>query len=144
MTPEALAALHRLCFISPRPWSTDEFRALLAQPMCHLDVRENAFILGRTIAGEAELLTLAVHPEHRRAGIGRSLIAAFEAAAQTRQATEAFLEVSATNHAANALYEACGYRELGRRKGYYAGVDARVLRKSLTEDAQVSPLTETG
>ncbi|SIO40349.1 ribosomal-protein-alanine N-acetyltransferase [Rhodovulum sp. ES.010] len=136
MTPEALAALHALCFTYPRPWTSAEFAALLATPDTWLTGDATAFALGRAVAGEAELLALAVHPAARRRGLGRARLAGFEAGAQTRAAGEAFLEVAADNAAARALYQAAGYREAGRRPGYYAApdgrrVDALVLRKAL-------------
>lgn len=134
--PADLAALHALCFTRPRPWSADEFAALLAGPGAFLAGDATAFALGRAVAGEAELLTLAVHPDARRRGRGRACLAAFEAAARARGATRAFLEVAADNAPARALYAAAGYAEAGRRRGYYAGpggaaVDALILARTL-------------
>jgi ribosomal-protein-alanine N-acetyltransferase len=94
------------------------------------------FVLGRAIAGEAELLTLAVDPDHRRGGLGRHLVRAFEGAAMTRKAEFAYLEVGADNPGAYALYLAMGYSESGRRPRYYntpegAKIDAILMKKSL-------------
>jgi ribosomal-protein-alanine N-acetyltransferase len=96
------------------------------------------FVVGRAAAGEAELLTLAVAPEARRAGLGARLTARFAAEARALGAAEAFLEVAADNAAARALYAKAGYTEAGLRRAYYrtpAGetVDALILRCSLTE-----------
>ena len=136
MTPEALARIHAAAFTTPRPWSAGEFAALLAMPGVWFDGDAAGFVLGRAAGGEAELLTLAVHPDHRRAGRGRALLAAFETVARVRGAGEAFLEVAETNAAARALYAGAGYGEAGRRPGYFttpggAWVDALVLRKPL-------------
>lgn len=137
MTPEALAALHARCFTdTPRPWSAAEFAGFLAEPSTILVVRDGGFAVGRIAGPEAELLTLAVAPEAQRRGLGRALVGAFEAAAAARGAEEALLEVAVTNDPAARLYAALGYRQLGRRRGYYAragktSVDARVLGKSL-------------
>ena len=79
MTPDRLAALHARCFVAPRPWSETEFRALLDMPGAFLLLRPDAFLLGRSIAGEAELLTLAVAPEARQRGVGRALTQDFAA-----------------------------------------------------------------
>ena len=94
------------------------------------------FLLGRAVAGEAELLTLAVAPESRRLGLGRRLVARFVYQARLRQAQRAFLEVSAENPAAIALYDSAGFRTEGRRRGYYATpggprVDALVMARDL-------------
>lgn len=119
MTLADLAALHAASFTTPRPWSRAEFADLLAAPGCFLLTESHGFLLGRVIAGEAELLTLAVDPQARRAGLGRALVVRFAAEARAREADSAFLEVAESNAAARALYAACGWRAAGRRRGYY-------------------------
>lgn len=119
MTPDDLAAIHARCFTRPRPWAAAEFAALLDSPRAFLLVRPWGFLLGRTVADEAELLTLAVAPDARRRGIGRDLVAEFAATSRARGAARAFLEVAADNAAAQALYHAAGWRESGRRRRYY-------------------------
>ena len=137
MTLEALAALHARCFRAPPPWSAADFAGLLADPLVFLLVEGDAgFLLGRAVAGEAELLTLAVTPEARRRGLGRRLVARFLYQAQLRGAERAFLEVMADNSPAIALYESAGFTPAGRRRGYYRGpegnrTDALVLARDL-------------
>ncbi|PKP68690.1 MAG: ribosomal-protein-alanine acetyltransferase [Alphaproteobacteria bacterium HGW-Alphaproteobacteria-4] len=135
MTPAALAMLHAACFTSPRPWSAAEFAGLMALPGVFLLGDSRGFVLGRAVAGEAELLTLAVTPALRRQGLGRALLAGFEAAAQAAGAEAAFLEVAAANAPARALYAGAGWREAGRRRGYYrlpggSADDALVLTRA--------------
>ncbi|MBE3639409.1 GNAT family N-acetyltransferase [Mangrovicoccus algicola] len=136
MTPAEMAALHAASFTTPRPWNEAEIAALLDGPGCFAALLPGGFALGRAIAGEAELLTIAVDPACRRQGLGRRLLAAFETAARDRGAERAFLEVAADNAAAEALYLGAGYGMAGRRRGYYrdpAGrpVDALVLSRDL-------------
>ncbi|MEF9601990.1 GNAT family N-acetyltransferase [Paracoccus sp. PXZ] len=133
MTPEALAALHGRCFAAhPRPWSATEFEALLAGPLNFLLTRPRAFLLGRAIADEAELLTLAVAPEARRQGLASALLADFAATSRARGAREAFLEVVSDNAPAMALYAGAGWEIIGKRRNYYApGVDAVLMRRGL-------------
>lgn len=137
MTPEALAVLHGQCFRSPPPWSAADFAGLLADPLAFLLVEgDAAFLLGRALAGEAELLTLAVSPDARRLGLGRKLVARFLYQARLRGAESAFLEVSAENPAAIALYESAGFTRTSVRRGYYrtaegAPVDALVMHRAL-------------
>ena len=132
MTPDGLAALHARCFVHPRPWSGAEFADLLNSPHAFLLTRPQGFLLGRTVADEAELLTLAVAPEARRRGIARALLAEFAATSQDRGATRAFLEVAADNGAARALYHAAGWGESGRRRRYYGpDLDAIVMTLAL-------------
>jgi len=84
MTPDSLASLHARCFTTPAPWSAASFAAFLADPAVFLiaDPQGRAFLLGRVIAGEAELLTLATAPESRRLGLARDLLARFDRQAQ--------------------------------------------------------------
>ncbi|MDB6176852.1 GNAT family N-acetyltransferase [Paracoccus sp. Z330] len=133
MTPQELAALHHLCFQSaPRPWSANEFAGILETRGAFLVTRPNGFLLGRAIAGEAELLTLAVDPRHRRLGTGAILSTEFAARARNQGAETAFLEVAADNIAARSLYQRMGWTESGRRRDYYgAGRDALTLRLEL-------------
>lgn len=135
--PAGMAALHRLCFTTPRPWTEAEFADLLASPLTFAIGDAAGLLVGRVVAGEAELLTLAVHPDQRRSGRGGALVAGFLAEARARGAESAFLEVAAENSAATALYAACGFVPAGRRRGYYHHPDGRaedalILVRSLT------------
>lgn len=109
--------------IAPPPWSAGTFEAFLSAPDTVLVTSGRAFALGRVIADEAELLTIAVDPEARGGGLGRACLAAFEKDAATRGAARAFLEVSRDNTAARALYASAGFREDGVRRGYYRAAD---------------------
>ncbi len=129
-----LTALHAEAFDAP--WTAKT----LAQLMCAEGVfalaTPDGFILVRAAAGEAEVLTLAVRPEARRQGLGRSLIESASARAAAAGAASLFLEVAADNTAALALYRGCGFEPVGRRVAYYRrlngpAMDALVLRKTL-------------
>ncbi len=137
MTPEDLANLHARAFTMPRPWSADEFASLLNSPHVFVAGNNQGFVMGRVIAGEAELLTIAVDPDHRRKGLGHTtLLSEFLKLALERAADTAFLEVAADNAAALALYLSHGFTEAGRRPGYYIPpsgptIDALVMKKAL-------------
>lgn len=138
MSPEDMAALYGAAFAQSRAWSAAEISGLLAQPTTFAIAAGAAgFALGRVVADEAELITLAVAPEMRRTGVGRGLLAGFEAAAKARGAVRALLEVAADNRAALGLYRADEWRESARRRGYYRRIngvhcDAIILAKALT------------
>ena len=132
-----LAGIHAVAFAGEgRPWSGPEILALLGEPFVavRLAHRERTqpggglapagFALYRAVADEAELLTISVLPEARRSGIGAGLLSACEDGARAAGAARLFLEVAAGNLAARALYGRAGYRECGRRKGYYRRPDA--------------------
>ena len=136
MTPQELAALHASAFHDSRAWSAEEFEALMSRPGTHLVASTHCFALIRVIADEAELLTLATSPNHRRKGLARKTLAQAETLAKSNGAEKLFLEVSEINTAAQSLYIAQGFREIGRRPNYYLAPDgtavgALVLQKSL-------------
>ena len=82
------------------------------------------FSLSRSVAGEAELLLLAVLPSHHRQGIGTRLLDQFIDQAQLDGAGRVHLEVRDGNPAV-AMYRACGFAPVGRRRNYYLGSDGR-------------------
>lgn len=134
MTPPELAKIHAAAFTLSRPWSSAEFSDLLSQPTTHLFTQRGGFALVQTVAGEAELLTIAVYPEQQGIGIGRALMHDWTRHVDVELA---FLEVAADNLAALALYKSFGFAEVGRRAAYYAresgpSTDAIVMRALLT------------
>jgi len=54
---------------------------------------------------------IAVHPDYRRRGIGRSLVSAMESRFQARKVSGIFIAVDEHNAAALPLYDAMGYDE---------------------------------
>jgi ribosomal-protein-alanine N-acetyltransferase len=136
MTPEAMARCHARAFERRgQVWTAQDIANLLASPHVFAVGDARCFAMGRVVAGEAELLTLACDPAHQGQGLGRACLAAFETEAGTRDAEALFLEVAADNTAAQALYKTAGYAEAARRRAYYARqgaapVDALILRKT--------------
>ena len=133
-----LAEIHASAF--DRPWSAAEIAVLLDSPgtLALLPSGDRkGFVMVRALAGEAEILTLAVAPEGRRQGQARALMQAAIVQALARQAGTLFLEVAADNAAALGLYEGLGFEMAGRRKGYYdrgaasPRIDALVMRLCL-------------
>lgn len=136
MTPAALSALHHSVFTTPRPWSEAEIADLLTGTGVFWLGDARGFVMGRSVAGEAEVLTLAVAPTLRRQGIARALMHGFADQAVMTGAETAFLEVAEDNSAAVALYLSLGYTQAGRRRAYFETpqgkhIDALVMTKSL-------------
>jgi len=138
----ACAAIHKTAFA--HPWSAGEFANLLASPTtlasAALDpatARLRGFVLSRLAADEAEILTVAVDPTLRGYGVGRDLMREHLGRATLSGARAIFLEVDPDNVAAIALYRRFGFRDVGRRPGYYRRGDdgppaaAIVMRKDL-------------
>jgi len=136
MTPAALARTYAAAFPDDRPWTETEFATLFQSPGVKLVGDDVCFLIGRLVANEAEILTLATHPDHRRKGLARTVLGAFERSNHP-EAASIFLEVDASNTAARALYSTCGYAQVGLRRGYYKrrdrpATDALILSKNLT------------
>lgn len=129
-----LAAIHRSAFDDA--WNAPAFEALLASPgVFGIRKGDAGFILSRAAADEAEILTLAVRPEERRAGLGAALLAAATEWAEGLGCAALFLEVAEDNPAALALYRSAAFAEVGLRRAYYArprgAVAALVMRRDL-------------
>jgi len=135
----AFARLHAVSF--RRGWSDDEMERLLLDPqiVAHRAMlgRELAgFILSRMAADEAEILSVAVAARRRNRGMGRTLLMLHLRRLAGLGVRAVFLEVEKSNLAARRLYDRAGFREVGRRPGYYAehgGAElaALVLRRDL-------------
>lgn len=119
MTPEALAHTHAAAFTQGRPWRADEFAALLSAPGVILLGDARSFLLARVIAGEAEVLTIATHPDFRRQGLAKTLVATFLDSLETQHIESAFLEVAEDNLVAKQLYSKQGFQTVGVRPNYY-------------------------
>ena len=136
---EILGTLHGTGFSDP--WSSEEFATLLGQPGVAAWISEstepNGFILVRAAADEAEILTLTVLPERRKTGIGALLLRTACEVLRASGTKQIFLEVSAKNAAAIALYQTAGFAQRGMRPAYYGGgkkseaVDAIIMAKTL-------------
>jgi len=122
-----MARLHGRCFTTPRPWSAAEIAQILANKHSFALTAPHGFLLGQAVAGEAELLTIAVDPKQRRQGVGRALVADFCAIARQKGAQTAFLEVAANNTPAIALYQAAGFTQSGLRRAYYHNTDGTTI-----------------
>jgi len=83
------------------------------------------FSLIRTVAGESELLLLAVAPASQRRGVGRRLLDHFVDRARADGARRVHLEVRDGNPAVG-MYSAAGFKPAGRRRNYYRGGDGHL------------------
>lgn len=121
----SLSALHARCFA--HPWSTLTFESMLIERGVYGHVGEArglvGFILSRVAADEAEILSVAVDPKQRGAGLGRKLVDANLDALGRARVLQVFLEVEDGNRAAVALYSRAGFEQVGRRQGYYRAAD---------------------
>lgn len=121
---DIIARLHAKCFFDA--WGPPMLRQILSMPgafglvaCCGARGSTIGFSLGRAAAGECELLSLGIAPEHRARGVGTMLLVASMARAVSEGATRFFLEVAEDNQPALKLYRAHGLVSVGRRPEYY-------------------------
>ncbi len=91
------------------------------------------YALFSIVAGEAELLRIAVDPECRRKGIGRRLFSRMLEKLRAEKAEKLFLEVRSKNEAAIGLYRSFGMTGAGCRKNYYSNPaeDALIMTREI-------------
>ena len=73
----------------------------------------------RVIAGEGELMRIAVSPKERGQGYGRKLMEVLAADARKNKVPAVTLEVRASNISAINLYKSCGFEITAVRRQYY-------------------------
>jgi len=135
---EALIAIARE---SPEAasWSVESYLKLSAEDGSIALIAENGaeisgFLIGRGVAGQAEVLNLAVRSNVRRRGQGTALLAAAIREFGLQDVRSVYLEVRQSNTTAIAFYEAHGFAKTGIRKAYYRdpGESAITMEKKLT------------
>jgi ribosomal-protein-alanine N-acetyltransferase len=142
MTDEHIAALmpYEKDLFGADSWSSASYRREVhdTKHRCYLAAEdESGALLGwagvLTVADQAEILTVGVIPAAQRQGIGAALLDALHDEARRRGAGEVFLEVRIDNIAAQQMYRADGYEQIGVRRGYYdlGRVDGVVMRREL-------------
>ena len=129
-----VAAIERQCF--SLPWTEACIAKELTNPLSYWLVATEAdavigYIGSQSVLGEADIMNVAVAPEHRRKGVAEALLIALQNALREKNVYSLTLEVRVSNSAAKALYEKLGYVEVGRRPNYYhrPKEDALILRK---------------
>ena len=133
-----IAALEKLCFSDP--WSEASVASELDNPLSKwfVAVQEDrvlGYVGSQSVLDSADMMNIAVHPEHRRKGIAEALVAALTEALRSGGIQSLMLEVRASNAPAISLYEKLGFAMAGRRPNYYRNPreDALILRKELAE-----------
>ena len=135
----AIAKLHAAAF--RHGWSDGEIERMLLERniVAHRAMSGRTlqgFILSRLAGGEAEILSVAVASARRGRGLARALLNLHLRRLAGLGASAVFLEVDEDNEPARRLYQRAGFREVGRRPGYYQqgrdkAATALVLRRDL-------------
>ena len=125
MRPEdvfGVSELERICFSDP--WSLESVKEGLVSSLdTWLVLKEGGGLLGycifRIIAGEGELLRIAVHPEYRGRGLSKKLMDRLVENSRKKEVMSLSLEVRESNNKARNLYRSYGFKEETIRKNYY-------------------------
>jgi ribosomal-protein-alanine N-acetyltransferase len=119
------------------PWSRGDFEDCLAVGVQILVAEGDSgvlgYIVGRAVRDQSEILNLGVTLNARRRGVGTSLVRHLLASFAAAGVREVFLEVRESNLAAQGLYRAFGFQDVGRRRRYYRRPveDAVILRAAI-------------
>ena len=128
-----VALLEKICFSDP--WSEKSIASEVNNPLSLWLVALDAgqvvgYVGSQSVLGWADMMNLAVHPEYRRQGIGDTLVRKLIALLKENEVTCLTLEVRCSNQNAISLYHRIGFRQVGKRSGYYHNPkeDALILR----------------
>jgi [ribosomal protein S18]-alanine N-acetyltransferase len=116
-------------------WTATQLASLIAVPgtrlcLVLLGERPVGFYAARSVAGESELMLLAVIPDARRLGIGQRLLDDWQRWGEECGVAQYFLEMRADNPARH-LYTRTGFSKCGERPAYYLGKDG-IKRDAIT------------
>lgn len=138
---DGVAEIERLSF--PIPWRREFFEAELGERNRYHRVLEStgpnaagiaAYVFAIVLPGEFHINKIASHPEVRRQGLGKRLMADALEEARRSGADSAALEVRVSNEPALAFYRSFGFAEAYRRARYYLdGEDALVLIRPILD-----------
>lgn len=101
-------------------WACFEVYQPDARVLSHENARLVGYAGGWVIDGQLQILKIASDPSMRRKGIARTLLSNLASDARDLGATEATLEVRASNTGAHAFYETLGMKKIGVRPRYYS------------------------
>jgi ribosomal-protein-alanine N-acetyltransferase len=138
MTLEDIPAVVELDQLSfTLPWPERSFRFEVTDNpasrcwVVEMDGRIAAMLVGWMLVDEIHIATIATHPDFRRQGIGRQLLAYALRHALDEGARSSFLEVRESNLPAQEMYRQFGYEATGRRRRYYKDNDEDAILMNL-------------
>lgn len=149
---DRVAELEKLCFRTP--WSYNALAGELKNRAAHYRVAvQSGVVIGYAgmwlIFDEAHITNVAIAPEMRGRGHGRTLMLFMMRLAASLGAESMTLEVRESNLAAQSLYASLGFEKAGVRKKYYSdtGENAYILwlkniRASLEKERSI-PMKQT-
>lgn len=132
---EQVLVIDRMSF--SLPWPERSFRFELTDNpasrcwVAEMDGKLIGMVVAWLIVDEVHVATIATHPEFRRQGIARRLLSHALRELRNEGAQSSFLEVRASNFAAQEMYRKFGYERSGLRPRYYRDNDEDALLMTL-------------
>lgn len=125
-----IAEIEKVSFKTP--WSAQMIADELKNPLANYFVVEKdgqvlAYMGYYRILDEAHITNIAVKPDEKRKGYGKTLLSFVLDEMKDVGVSKVTLEVNEKNVAAISLYESFGFLTAGRRKKYYEGVDDALI-----------------
>ena len=119
---EEISRLEKECFSSP--WSEEGLKSELDNSFARFfvalsDGKIAGYIGSHNVLGEVYITNVAVFPEFRRSGVGKTLVDFLVNEMKAEEAEFVTLEVRESNFNAIALYEKSGFEKVGKRKDFY-------------------------
>ena len=134
----AVAELEKHCFNDP--WSLNSISSELDNPLSTWLVAVDkgtvcGYVGSQSVLDGADMMNIAVHPDHRKQGIGTALVENLILALKERNVISLCLEVRVSNESAVSLYKKLGFEIIGKRPGYYRNPreDAYIMRKEFAK-----------
>jgi [ribosomal protein S18]-alanine N-acetyltransferase len=143
--PEVLAIEHASF---EYPWCEEEFLRVLRQRNCigmvaECGERVVGFMIYELHKNKLHVLDFAVHPDTRRQGVGRQMVAKLVGKLSNHRRTRIVLSVRETNLPAQLFYRIQGFRALEVVREYYqdTGEDAYTMAYMLDESVLEDPVS---
>ena len=122
-------------------WTEEDFLRCLRQRNCIGMVAEQGekvvgFMIYELHKSKLHILNFAVHPAHRRAGIGSQMVAKLISKLSSHRRTRITLEVRETNLAAQLFFQKQGFKAVRVLRSYYedTGEDAFLMQYKINEE----------
>jgi len=131
-----VANLDNLCFPPDIAFSKELFSICLQAEACECfgEDFENGLkvfaIIYHSGPSTMQVLTIGVHPDFRRQGLGDKIMAEIENRVSYYEVQRLALQVSTENLAAISLYDKWGFMKINKMTDYYGdGLDAYLMEK---------------
>jgi len=123
-------------------WTEEDFLKCLRQRNCIGMVAEHnekviGFMIYELHKAKLHVLNFAVHPSHRRTGVGRQMVAKLIGKLSSHRRTKVTLAVRETNLGAQLFFKTMAFKAVRVLRSYYddSGEDAFLMQFHITQDA---------